>query len=341
VIPLNTALLVLIEKLFLYNPKVFQDHVQREPQSLQLLLQLVSDTQSEMAAMLFHRITASSEALLEQLGDSIASALRIFPLSRAIDFMIKSDRFRNAIPDQELEHWILGYERCHISDIELILQFWPRLWNRPMCFVLLARTHEIAKTKDVHWIHEMKPPSLDLPTESANVIATSLVAGARDMPDGSIFVRLFALSLSDSIVHSTELISCVSSLIFDDREFVAAGALQVMIKWLLNSQIQLAQGASYQAAAQVHDEKHGVPLRHLYSALLTVIACRNSCVASMLSLDANLQYQPEFTVVVNEQKWCFPGFSETLETVSAVKLTACEDSLKVLGCVVDVLGLVA
>jgi hypothetical protein len=291
--------------------------------------------------MLFHRISASSEALLEQLGDSIAGALRIFPLSRAIDFMIKSDRFRNVIPDQELEEWILGYERCLISDIELMLQFWPRLWNRPMCFVFLSRTEDIEKTREVFWIHQMKPPSLVIPHEPAVVIATSLVGGARSMSEGWIFVRLFGLAFSDVGAHSPDLIRCVTRLMFDDREFVAAGALQVMIRWIVTSQIQLGPAAVYQAAAKVHGENQSLPLRHLYAALLTVVANGNERVASVLDLDSDLQYHQEFSDGISRANWCFPGYSQTLETVSAIRLTACQDSLTILGCVVDMFGLAA
>jgi hypothetical protein len=220
-----------------------------------------------------------------------------------------------------------------------MVQFWPRLWNIPVCFLLLARTENIEKTKEVWWIHRMKPPSLVLSKDAARVTATSLISGEIDGSEGWLFVRLFGISLSDSSAHSPELIACVNRLMFDEREFVAAGALQVMTKWLLVCDIQFAKERIYQAAAQVYEEKRGQSLRYLYTAFLAGVASHSQPVASIIASDLDVQYCPDFSIAIAQENWCFPGFLNTLERLSTINLSPYEDSMTVLGYIVDQLGL--
>jgi hypothetical protein len=253
--------------------------------------------------------------------------------------MIKSERFRAAIPDPELEQWLLGQGHCRISDIQLLVQFWPSLWERSLCLILLSRTDPIERIREVHWIHRMPRANCAISREAAEVIAKSL------MPDnffsaGSAFVRLYSLSFSDGGLLSDEIISFVTNLMFDKDEFVAAGALQVVTIWLLSSGIQLPNGALYQSAAQLFDAKRPLALCHLYRILMKILGSRSESAAIVLSAEPDFAYESHFGRLIQETPWCFPGFGSYLDGVASLRLASYAESMKALGCIVDLLGMV-
>jgi hypothetical protein len=202
-VPFNEKVFDIIDRLFEIAPSKYHMFILAQPQSMQPMIHVITDTKNERAASSFHRMVSSNRAVVGLLADSIQASLRLFPISTAVDFLVLSERFRHHLPADEFEIWLLGYRTFRMSDVQRLVQLFPGLWERRSVLQLLARTEGMRGVDEIFWIHGLAPQNHALSPEVTDEIAHSLMNPSFEVSEGHdpsepyAFVRLFGPSFAN------------------------------------------------------------------------------------------------------------------------------------------------
>ena len=352
VFPLDEQVIFIIEKLFIKYPNIFLDFILEHPYSAEQMIQVVAVTKNKDAANLFQRISVSRPEVLEKLRPMIAKRIKEFPISTTVDFMIASPQLQNIIPEDEIESWLITHEQYTISDVHSILKFYPSIWNTETCLILLSRTTPSPGTKQITWIHSQPPQELKLSSTDAIVVAASLNEPrypftiltdksiiVHDACESYAYVRLFALSFADPSDLDSTTIEEITSLCTDKHEFIAAGAVQTIIIWILKYNFKVKSSFVYKTAGAIFEEERTEELTYLFRAFLRVLGMLFDSAVALSNVESSLVYKEAFVSKILDAKWCYPHFKPFLEEVQKLKLVDLSESLNVLGYFVKFLGL--
>jgi hypothetical protein len=94
----------------------------------------------------------------------------------------------------------------------------------------------------------------------------------------------------------------------------------------------------YKTAAEIIDERRPGALRHLYRALLRALGSQSETVAAIVSVEPALAYEASAAGEICGAPWAFPHSAAALGQLPEVKLVDYSDSMKVLGCVLECIG---
>jgi hypothetical protein len=199
---------------------------------------------------------------------------------------------------------------------------------------------------EIFWIHGLAPQNHALSPEVTDEIARSLmnpsfeVSGGNDPSEPYAFVRLFGLSFAKPTLEmNAEIVSFLIQLLFDQHEFISAGAVQVIMLWVLTYEMEVPSSVIYQTTAAIVDERRSPVLRDLYRALFRLLGSQSEAVASILSSEPSLGYDEAMNAAISEANWAFPHFAGVLTRLPAVRIVDYSDSMTVLGSILNSLGM--
>jgi hypothetical protein len=94
----------------------------------------------------------------------------------------------------------------------------------------------------------------------------------------------------------------------------------------------------YATAAEIVEDRRSGSLRHLYRALLRALGRQSETMASVQASGPSLAYDPDSHREICAAPWAFPHIGNALGQLPEVRLIDYSDSMKVLGRVLECLG---
>jgi hypothetical protein len=177
-------------------------------------------------------------------------------------------------------------------------------------------------------------------------IARSLMDPSFEVSDGNdpsepyAFVRLFGLSFANPTLEmNAAIVSFLIQLLFDQHEFIAAAAVQVIMVWVLTYEMTVPSSVIYRTTAAIVDQRRSPVLRDLYRALFRLLGSQSEAVASIMSSEPAMGYDEAMEAGICEANWSFPHFADVLRRLLAVRIVGYSDSMIVLGSIINSLGM--
>lgn len=363
--PLNPRLIYIVKMIFMRFPKYVIDYMVVHINCAEEMIDLISTTKDFETSHLFQIMSVSRDDLWQELYPLISKRIVEFPVSTFVDYLIASENstiyhFKDLIPDDQIEGWLLQHDSFQISDAEELVKNYPLLWNTESFLLILSRTLPVADTIAVNWIHHYGPHNtpLHLSKENALPIQDSLIDPKVDFSvvvtndhndeqhiltdqcESYAFLRLFCLSFADPSDLDPKAIEEVCDLCTNKREYIAAAATQTIMTWILNYHLKIDVSLAYKCAGGIFEEDRSTGNIVLYKALLMTVGTLFDTVVSLLASSAELVYNDSDKNEILNSKWCFPDFYKTLNLVLELKLVDYSEAQKPLGFILSALGVV-
>lgn len=356
--PLNRSINKILLFFFIKSPEVFFEYAISSPASLKPMIKATIETKDNEVGDLFHKIVVSNPDLLNTMVSYIKPVFKQFPLTTAIDFMIRTPSiFRPLIPDSEIEPWVLQNTTISLFDLQQIVTYFKFMWEKPIAAQLLIRTEANQKIQQLNWLKKMSPQTFTLSPEDAKQAADSLLNSptplqtitenygkhetvVRNLFETFIFIRLFVLSLAKPSDVPEDAIKLILTFLFDAEEWISAAAIQLIIIWIVKYDFQIPSGYVYRVAASIFNSPKSKMFVSLSKALLMCFSFQYKYIVSILATEPDLFFsKQQDNLLLESANWRFPHLKQNLTYLDNLDLINFNDSLKTLGYVLEYLGI--
>lgn len=356
--PLNPSINKILLFFFIKSPEVFFEYAISSPASLKPMIKATIETKDNEIGSLFHKIVVSNEDLLNIMVSYIKPVFKQFPLTTAIDFMIRDPAiFRPIIPDSEIKDWVLQNETISLFDLQQIVTYFKFMWEEPIAAQLLIRTEANQKFGQLNWLRKMTPQTFTLSPEDATQAADSLINSpssletitenygkhetvVKNLHETFVFIRLYILSLAKPSDVPEGAIKLIFKFLFDPDEWISAAAAQLIIIWIVKYDYQISSGYVYRVAASIFNSPKSDMFVSLSKALLMCFSFQYKYIVSILATEPDLFFNKQTDKnLLEKANWRFPHLKSQLYYLDNLDLINFNDSLKSLGYVLEYLGI--
>ena len=353
--PLDREVVKLVDTMFVKCPNIFTEFALKSWPSLIPLMKAIIETGNEDASSLLLRVVGSKKEILVALTPELKKHLREFPAFLAINLMIASEELKTVIKEDEVEEWLSHATRFTISDVQMIVLFYTFMWQRKMMIDMMLKVEPFEDVRNVRWMQKQKPmefelddafleqagnqlahPPFSVSSVTKNYGQKTVVSNAGA---GYAFLRLYIMSMGDPRKLKPEAVDTAAALLFDANEFVSAAAAQTVLIWMIKYEWKATLKTVYKSAAAVFDGLKSREYSCLFKALLRVLSEQYNLTVSILASEKELAYEKSQNRVICRGQWCFPHLASVLSDLESLELSNFSESLKVLGYVVDYLGI--
>lgn len=352
--PLDREVVRLVDTMFVKCPNIFTEFALKSWPSLIPLMKAIIETGNEDASSLLLRVVGSKKEILEALTPELKRHLRQFPAFLAINLMIASEELKTVIKEDEVEEWLSHSQRFTISDVEMIVSFYTFMWQRKMMIDMMLKVEPFEDVRSVRWMRSQKPMEIELDDQFLELAGNQLAHPPFSVTSvtrnygtkrvvtnpgaGYAFLRLYIMSMGDPRKLKPEATEAAAALVFDANEWISAAAAQTQIIWMIKYDWKASLKVVYKSASAIFDRLKSREYSCLFKAFLRVLSEQYNLTVSILASEKELAYEPSLNKIIRRGQWCFPHMQGVLSELQVLPLSNFSESLKVLGYVVDYLG---
>jgi hypothetical protein len=357
--PFDSPRIRLISAIWDRQRSVISGFIGASPSFLLPLIRVIPNLDDPVPFTIVCELIHADVSLLPQLGPrlvgSVQRTIKDFPVCLVSQFLAAAPVLRSELRDN-LDEWLLSQARFGIADVRQFLESFPGLWNRKASLHLILHADGSRGTNDLDWIAKLPPHDFEIESDEFDslvqrflhppvqlfTVSCGFTSQKRLFNPGAelavLFLRIFAKI--HPVRFPAELLKQVFVLVNDPHDFVAAAAAQTVILWRIGSDLIVPSSLVYKAASTAADETKSAEYRALFRALLKALSLQCPLAVSILLNDRDLVFKPSDIPLLNQAAWRFPQLESVLGRVKEMIVPAMQDSLKVLGCVVSLLGAV-
>ena len=349
----NQPVIDIIMKFLVKKPGAILNFLLNSKESAHNLMNALAEKNNHEAGMLFKQLFFFNSQITELLINDVIDLIHRLPPYLVIDLMIGSEKIKATMPQDEFVKWIFDQETLSLSDVRHIFDLYPLLWGTTSSMSLILKTDPPTKLAFTNWIHDKTEDCFkdELPEDLTEEVVGQILDPKykfsfvddkkQQINTKNLFLysRLFVLSYSNPDHVVDELKTMLYDLVVDEDEYVATGATQVLILWILNYNFQTKYQISYKIAEEIYDDTNRMKAhRILYKILLHFLGTQHEVAEMILRSDPKLRLnQDEFKLVIQEQ-WEFPNFTFIEGSIPLYDQHSKENMLEMLDDITQFLG---
>ena len=328
----DERILYIIEKFYAFEPLNFVKWIlamkQIEKSPLMNLYQMVAKTQNLRGGRIIHLLTVGNDDIKQKLTQIVKPFLRKFPVSIVIDLMVASNEIKEVIPSAEFERWLLNHDEFTLSDIEIVTNFYKKIWLSETSLKLLLKSVPPEKMSDTRWMIRREPQDFEVSREVINLACRALtprfpIKKAVDCSSNRepyLFVRIFIVSLINPEKMTIDARKTIVNLLKDPDEHVKAAATQCLVYWVLKFNYKIDKTVVYRIAAAAVEDNISDALRILYKCALHVFGTQYDVATTILQSEEKMRFLQQNKTELFKSTWLFPHFKVILNDIFALKL---------------------
>lgn len=326
----DDRIMYIVESLYSTDPLYFvkwilsQKKIEKSP--FMNLVNLVINTQNLRAGRRLQLFVVSSKDVTPKLIPIIQPILKKLPVSIVIDLMIPSPEIRNMIPQNELEPWLLSYQRFTLSDIEQITKFFNEIWLSETSIKLLLRSTVPQAMQDIEWMAKRGPQlftlSQPLIRQACNqfrpgIKFTGPCKDCQTTRSPYMFIRMFIISLGNPSDVSSDVHNMVYDMVKSKNEYVSCAALQCILVWMLKFCYKIKPFLVYRVAGI---KPLSEPHKLLIICALHVFGLQEKVAVAILQTEEELRITKKQQILMNRENWMFSHFKPYVKNILNIKL---------------------
>jgi len=325
-----------------HYPDIIREYLDRSPFSMINFIKSVKTENRYHYSYIILNIFEARACINETLFDILQPHLFSLPVIVALRLIIENPRIRSMVNEEKVSSWLLSHTYNSYIEIKEVVHYWPIIWNNGtvLNLIMLTKIHKIDTLDELNWIHNQEKIVQSVSSGIVGLLESKLSTSFENEDTHyCLFVLLYVLFHTRFNDPNQSFVSLLFRLIDSENEWVCAASLQVIVKWCLDNCLTISQPFLFKIAAKSIDNNVLYPIRSLFKALITASIKVNESAAALLSIEKALQFQQDDIDLIQSQPWCYPEFFDLCLPITEYASIDVFESTKVLGCIVDFLGM--